>query len=341
MSLEETIRDIQKKIQNDEYPNEQAISLGIVVRLLREQNWPVNEPQVVIPEYSVQGKRVDYALCVNNKPKIFIEVKQPGKTQGADEQVFQYAYHQGIPFAIVTDGRAWHFYLPTAEGSYEERRVYTLDLVERTIEESAARLNRYLSFDEVKNGNALRNAQDDYENVSRERRANANIPSAWDKLLEEKDETLVGVISDKVENLCGYAPTQKQIIAHLTGLKLPVIEKSHSRERTKTDGFPMQRKTSTRVKIRVTFPNGTVIYDNQVAQTLIKVIQKIGFRKVQSLNLFMFGSNNMVSQQKPGAEWTDVGHGFFVCTQSSTSKKLNQLNEINDRLGLGLKIEGV
>ena len=113
MSLEEHIPDIQNKLRNNEYPNEQSISQGIVMRLLSAMQWPVYDPQSVIPEYSIQGKRVDFALCVQkNRPVIFIEVKQPGNTLGADKQLFEYAFHKGVPFAIVTDGKEWHFYLP-------------------------------------------------------------------------------------------------------------------------------------------------------------------------------------------------------------------------------------
>ena len=140
MSLEEQITDIQGKLRNNEYPNEQSISQGIVLRLLSALQWPVYDTQSVIPEYSIQGRRVDFALCVQkNKPVIFIEVKQPGNTLGADKQLFEYAFHKGIPFAIVTDGIEWHFYLPAEVGSYDERRVYKLDLIERDKQESSYR----------------------------------------------------------------------------------------------------------------------------------------------------------------------------------------------------------
>ena len=100
MSLEEQIPDIQSKLRNNAYPNEQSISQGIVLRLLSEMKWPVYDTQLVIPEYSIQGRRVDFALCIQkNKPVIFIEVKQPGRTIGADKQLFEYAFHKGVPFA--------------------------------------------------------------------------------------------------------------------------------------------------------------------------------------------------------------------------------------------------
>ena len=351
MTLEEHITDIQNKLRNNEYPNEQSISQGIVLRLLSVIQWQVYDTQSVIPEYSIQGRRVDFALCVQkNKPVIFIEVKQPGNTLGADKQLFEYAFHKGVPFAIVTDGKEWHFYLPAEVGNYDERRVYKLDLIERDTQESAYRLERYLSFDEVANGNALENAREDYKNVSKERQAKANIPIAWEKLIEEKDEMLTEVVSEKAESICGFKPTQKQIIAYLSSLKSGIASRPSTPTKGNKDSYTLppkapvySSKSSHRSKIKVIFPDGVEICLPKVADTMVEVIRKIGFEKVKSLNIQMYGfpivSNQKYKQDK--YNWSDTGSGIFVFTHSSTDKKISQLNEINDGLALGLKIDRV
>lgn len=344
MSLEKHISDIQNKFRNDAYPNEQSISQGIVLRLLSEMEWPVHDTQLVIPEYSIQGKRVDFALCdKKNRPVIFIEVKQPGNTLGADKQLFEYAFHEGIPFAIITDGKEWHFYLPAEVGSYDERRVYKLDLIDRDTQESAFRLERYLSFNEVTNGNAFENARKDYKNVSKEREAKANIPTAWEKLLEEKDEMLTEVISEKVGSLCGFQPPQNQIIAYLSSLKPSIITSLSTPSKGGKGGYTLASKSSVRSKIKVIFPEGDEICLPKVADTMVEVIRKIGFEKVKSLNIQMYGfpivSNKMYKQDK--YNWSDAGSGIYVFTHSNTDKKLSQLNEINDGLNLRLRIEKV
>lgn len=347
MSLEEHISDIQSKLRNNEYPNEQSISQGIVLRLLSSLRWPVYDTQSVIPEYSIQGRRVDFALCVpKNKPVIFIEVKQPGNTLGADKQLFEYAFHKGVPFAIVTDGKEWHFYLPAEVGSYDERRVYKLDLLERDKQESAYRLERYLAFDNVAKGKALENAREDYKNVSKERQAKANIPIAWEKLLDEKDEMLMEVVSEKVESICGFKPTQKQILAYLSTLSTETASPPFLPPKggyTPKPPIATSKVSGSRRKIQVTFPDGTQICLPKVADTMVEVIRKIGFEKVKSLNIQMYGfpiiSNTQYKQEK--YNWFDAGSGIFVFTHSNTEKKLSQLNEINDALALGLKIEKV
>ena len=77
---------------------------------------------------------MDYALChPPREPLVMVEVKQIGQSKGADHQLFEYAFHKGVPMAVLTDGQEWHFFLPTEQGDYGERRVYKLDLSSATL----------------------------------------------------------------------------------------------------------------------------------------------------------------------------------------------------------------
>jgi hypothetical protein len=354
MSLQEHIQDIKNKLINNEYPNEQSISLGIVLRLLSEMQWNIHDNQSVIPEYSIQGKRVDYALCIKkNKPVIFIEVKQPGNILGADKQLFEYAFHKGVPFAIVTDGREWHFYLPTEQGNYEERKVYKLDLIEDDMQKSSYRLRRYLSFSEVRNGNAFKNAREDYEKVCKKREVEKTIPIAWEKLLEDEDDTLLDVVSKKVESICAFKPMQKQIISYLSSLRADVASSPVKQAKENTDDhIPKQATAPTktsgqanRKKIKVIFPDGTQICENCVKYTLIEVIRKIGFEKVKGLDIkscgFPIVSNKKHYEETYKSWYYDDTSRLFLFTGTSTKNKREQLNEINKSLSLGLKVEMV
>lgn len=350
MQFETHIQDIQEKLKNSEYSNEQAISQGVVLRILSAIEWPIHNTQQVIPEYNIQGRRVDFALCIHkNKPVVFIEVKQPGKILGADKQLFEYAFHEGVPFAIVTDGKEWHFYLPAEVGSYDERRVYKLDLLERDVQESEYRFERYLGFKNVANGNALEKAREDYKNISKERQAKANIPLAWNKLIDDEDEMLMEVLSDKVESICGFSPSKKQILNFLNSLSAIKDDIKKTNCATNIQPILVQpkqvvtnlSKTSERAKIKVIFPDGAIICSPKVADTMVITIRKIGFEKVRSLDIQMYGCP-LVSDKKLREDkynWSDAGQGYYVFTHSNTDKKISQLNEINDALVLGLIIE--
>lgn len=207
MSLTRSIEDVRAGIKAGRYGNEAAVSQGIVLRLLQALGWPTYDTQVVCPEFSLSGRRVDYALChPSNRPVAFIEVKQIGQSDGAERQLFEYAFHVGVPLAILTDGQEWNFFLPAEQGDYAERRVYKLDMVERDVSESVARLERYLSYTQVSSGAAIDAAREDYKNVSRGRQMLSTLPEAWSKLVAEEDELLLELLADKVESLCGFKP---------------------------------------------------------------------------------------------------------------------------------------
>ena len=205
--IRETVDRIRTSLKSGQFTNEASISQGVVLPVLQALDWPVFDTSVVTPEYSVESGRVDYALReTTGRPKIFVEVKRLGQTNTGDRQLFEYAFHQGVPMAVLTDGHEWSFYLPGEEGQYEERRVYKLDLLERSPAESTERLHRYLNYGRVISGEALSAARNDYRNVARDRLIGDSMPRAWHQLLSGSDEILVELLADKVEDICGYKP---------------------------------------------------------------------------------------------------------------------------------------
>jgi hypothetical protein len=182
MELSELLKRIQDSLRTGKYVNEAAISVQVLLPLLRRLGWPDDDPETVKPEYSIGGQRVDYALFHKIKPIIFVEVKKPGRTEGGDTQLFEYAYKQGIPMAILTDGREWFFYLPCEFGEIPDRCVYKLDILERTIDESVARFRRYLEFGRVCDGTALAAAKEDYQSKTTIKDIKATLPHAWQKI---------------------------------------------------------------------------------------------------------------------------------------------------------------
>jgi len=221
MALAELLRRIQEDLRRGRFTSEAAVSQGVVLPLLHELGWPVFNTHVVWPEYSLEGGRVDFALChPPDRPAIFVEVKRVGQAQGADRQLFEYAFHQGVPIAILTDGQEWHLYLPAEQGHYDDRRVYKLDLLEREPDESESRFRRYLDYSAVCAGSALASARADYRDVNRDRQIREALPRAWQELLNEPDDFLAELLADKAEDICGYKPdvdSCSQFIRSITG----------------------------------------------------------------------------------------------------------------------------
>lgn len=217
MSLEEAVTRSREHLLTGPM-SEAAVSQGPVKRILSSLGWDVFDTAIVVPEFSVGPRRVDYALkSASSQVAVFLEVKAPGKGDGdADRQLFEYAFHEGVPLAVLTDGRTWSFYLPAGQGSYEDRRFLRLDIVERPIEEVCESLQRYLSCSRVRNGDAQNDARNDYNDKYRRARLRENIPIAWERLLREADEVLMDLLSDEVEEAIGQRPLASDVADFLS-----------------------------------------------------------------------------------------------------------------------------
>jgi len=214
--MKQDLLDIRAGITAGRYVNEATVSQGIVQRLLNSLGWPVYDTEIVAPEYSLGTRRADYALCHPPKePVILIEVKQVGQSKGADRQLFEYAFHKGVPMAILTDGQEWNFFLPTEQGDYSERQLYKLDISERDPQQAESNFKRYLEYDAVRSGQAIEAARSDYRDAARKRQAQRTLPDAWAKLIESEDELLVELVADKVEDLCGVRPDLDAVASFL------------------------------------------------------------------------------------------------------------------------------
>ncbi|MCX8155268.1 MAG: hypothetical protein N3J91_02245 [Verrucomicrobiae bacterium] len=247
MSLAEDINDIREGLRAGRYKNEASVSQGIILRLLNALGWAIYDTTIVCPEYNSGNGRVDFALChPPSKPVVIVESKDIGNAVGAEKQLFEYAFHHGIPMAILTDGQEWSFFLPAEQGNYHERCVYKLDLVARTTDECCRIFERYLKYAEVASGKAITNAREDHGHSSRQRQMAAALPQAFKQLIEEQDEILVDLIAEKVETLCGFKPEPEVVRDFLNTLNLNALiqpQPATKSESTKFQPPPSQTKS--------------------------------------------------------------------------------------------------
>ncbi len=233
MDITSFIESVKQNLERstNTYSSEQSVSTQIVLPTLGLLGWPSTDPTVVIPEYQVvipeyqvkqqvKNLRVDYALVIpqiSPTPKCIVEVKAVGKLD-ADEQLFTYAFHTGVPLAILTNGREWRFYLPMSPGDYQERLVRTFDFSTGNSNEIANGLTELLSYEKTMSGESIEFAKKISEERKKTKIAKGKINEAWKELTTGEDSLLVDFLIEETSRICGYPPRHQDVIEFLSQL---------------------------------------------------------------------------------------------------------------------------
>lgn len=206
--------------------DEAATKQGVVLRILSILGWDTFNVDEVTPEYSLAGKRVDYSLRINNINKVFIEVKKTSEDLESyqnQEQLLNYSFQEGVKLSLLTNGITWWFYLPLHEGSWEQRKFYTIDILQQVTQDIASKFIDFLHKDNINSGKAIQNAEAIYKGQQKLNVLKATLPKAWNKLIEEADELLIDLINDTTEKLCGYKAASEMVEQFLSKHKSRLI----------------------------------------------------------------------------------------------------------------------
>ena len=337
MELKEHIDDIRNRLKNEEYPNERAVRQCIIDRLLCKLGWPTYAPQIVYPEYTIaEIGTVDYVLYhpKSKNPRVLIEAKQVDSiTAGAEQQLFDYISHISVPIAILTDGRQWIFFHPMGKGDWKEHKL-RLDLNIEDSEESAERLERYLSYEAICIGEADKMIKQDYDNFVIEKEIEDHLPIAWANVMEKENELLTELMATEIIELCGHRPADEQMLDYLKSLKktVPSIEAS---------GESSSRKKGH--SMRVIMEDSIIIHHRVVADTFIETIERLGIEDV--LKLGMGGDRQPLIKRKDpdepaGKDRKSNPSGYYsIHTVADTPRKKDLLEQIANRLGRQLEVE--
>ncbi len=218
----------------------------VVLRLLSILGWDPFNTQEVKPEYSIMGKRVDYSLRYAGSNKVFIEVKQMLEPlEKHQEQLLNYSFQEGVKLAILTNGLTWWFYLPLNEGSWEQRRFYTIDLYEQDPQDICKRFINFLSKENISSGKAIKSAEDFYKSQQKRKILQETIPKAWYKIISEPDKLLIELIVETTEKLCGFRPEDNNVEVYLKRNVLPSYQQLYD-SATKLSKIPVERKKDKR-----------------------------------------------------------------------------------------------
>ena len=110
----------------------------VIDPLLEALSWDVRDPNEVQLEYpTVDGKSVDYALKLNDKPVLLVEAKPLDDSLNdikATTQVVGYAANDGVGWCILTNGLKWKVYRTVEACPAPEKLMFEVSLDARDTE---------------------------------------------------------------------------------------------------------------------------------------------------------------------------------------------------------------
>lgn len=347
MSLQRTIDGIRDGLEQERFhENEMSVRQGIIEPLLRGLGWPTNDTRVVYPEYSIAGGRVDYALCYPPiEPVALIEAKSIGKIdEGAEQQLFSYAFHQGVSILVLTDGQQWRFFYPAGRGDYDKRKVCVLNLSDGDSEKNANLLQRYLRYTSIQNGDAFRAIEDDYRLLSSQREAAKYLPETWRGLVEGADEFLIELVVEATESVCGHRPSEELVLGFLKNLESapasredPLLSPPPHPQKPVARDKPKRRPSK---RLRVTMDDGTVIEHKTQSATFVAAIEKAGMEQVYALGLKGRVKRKNIDEPPESGDYTADSSGFYsIRTVDDAENKKRTLEKIGEQLGIQWNVE--
>ena len=171
--LKNTIAHILEHKQHLAEANEATIQQYVVLPILRALGWNDTNlaSMAVLPEYAVEGGKVDYALKVGQKLALFLECKKWNESLDRHEnQIVTYAVKAGMPIVGLTNGKIWRFYFSWIEGTSVSDRIFCETNIEDR-EAAISDLEKYLLKSNVASGEAELNAE-----IALEEREKADKP---------------------------------------------------------------------------------------------------------------------------------------------------------------------
>ena len=217
-ALADCIRKIRKSSDIQQF--DEAKAKGWIIKPILEKLGYYDRE--IVPEYKVKNNdRVDYALQIKKKNKVFIEAKSPKEDlekEKHQEQLFNYSVQKNPDLAILTNGILWWFYLPRAEGAWNERKFYIIDILEQEIEDIVDKFGLLLSQQNVKSGKAVQHAESILKSSQREKIIKESLPEAWNKVIKNAvspDSLLVGLLAETAEEVCGFKLESDEILGFI------------------------------------------------------------------------------------------------------------------------------
>ena len=118
MDFIDTIRQFSNRVESlyEKIKSEEATKTSLVMPFFTVLGYDVFNPEEFVPEFTAdvgikKGEKVDYAIKIDDKPAILVEVKWCGEPLDKHaSQLFRYFATTDAKFGILTNGLIYNFY---------------------------------------------------------------------------------------------------------------------------------------------------------------------------------------------------------------------------------------
>ena len=140
MDLIDRLKVIVQQVENlrNQIQNEEATKTAFIMPFIQAWGYDVFNPMEVHPEYTadlpgLKGEKVDYAICLEDKPVILIECKWCGGTlehPKHSSQLHRYFHATEAKFGVLTNGIIYRFYTDTEKDNVmDDKPFFEFDIL--------------------------------------------------------------------------------------------------------------------------------------------------------------------------------------------------------------------
>ncbi|MBI4645593.1 MAG: hypothetical protein HY738_03105 [Bacteroidia bacterium] len=184
---------------------------GIILPVLEHLGWNTKLVDEIIPEYPVNGFRIDYKINAGNND-IFLKVKKTSENlEKHEQQLLDYSFRFGVEFSILTNGLNWWFYLPMQKGKWNERRFLDIDVTNQEISFVSNNFTNLLSKQKLISSEAILNAQKIVEDKIRKKNIELLMPKVWNSLMNDFNSPFIELFINELKKSSGYEPTYQEV----------------------------------------------------------------------------------------------------------------------------------
>lgn len=145
-NLVSTIETLKERINthySDLAASEARTRAALIDPVLTALGWDTSDPGLVMVEQRLRGGKADYALLKpNGNPISIVEAKALGsQLHRVTDQLIRYAFAEGLPYAVSTDGDWWQVYdLTKPNIQIDDRLILKISISDNATHECAMKL---------------------------------------------------------------------------------------------------------------------------------------------------------------------------------------------------------